>query len=461
VALSCALRRREVSAREVLEACLAQIDRVNPAVNAVVTLADERATSEARRADDRLAAGRDVGPLHGLPMLHKDTHATAGIRTTHGSPLLSDNVPETDELIVERARAAGAISLGKTNVPEFAAGSHTFNTIFGATRNPYSLGRSAGGSSGGSAAALAAGMAPLADGSDMGGSLRNPASFCNVVGLRPSPGRIPSWPAADPWSTLSVQGPMARSVADVALLLSVLAGPHNRSPIALEAPGQAFAPPLDRDVRGMRVAVSVDLGGTLPVERTVRDIVGAQAAVFERLGCVVEEACIDFQGADETFRTLRAIAFEVNLGAYRDERPDAMKDTVVWNIDVGRALTGLDVTRALRQRTVLFHRARDFFEQYDALVLPVSQVVPFDVTVEYPAEIEGVAQHTYLDWMRSSYFVSMIGNPALAVPAGFTDDGLPVGVQIVGAHRGERPLLELGHAFEVATGWSAQRPPII
>jgi amidase len=440
---------------------LAQIERVNPAVNAVVTLADERAATEAQRADDRLAAGRDVGPLHGLPMLHKDTHATAGIRTTHGSPLLSDNVPDTDELIVERARAAGAISLGKTNVPEFAAGSHTFNTIFGATRNPYNLGRSAGGSSGGSAAALATGMAPLADGSDMGGSLRNPASFCNVVGLRPSPGRIPSWPAADPWSTLSVQGPMARSVADVAFLLSVLAGPHNRSPIALEAPGQAFAPPLDRDVRGMRVAVSADLGGTLPVEPAVRDIVGAQAAVFERLGCVVEEACIDFQGADETFRTLRAIAFEVNLGAYRDERPDAVKDTVVWNIDVGRALTGLDVARALRQRTVLFHRAREFFEQYDALVLPVSQVVPFDLTVEYPTQVAGVPQHTYLDWMRSSYFVSMIGNPALAVPAGFTPDGLPVGVQIVGAHRGERPLLELGHAFDVATGWNAQRPPII
>ncbi|HEY7174057.1 MAG TPA: amidase [Micromonosporaceae bacterium] len=459
--LSRALRRRDVSAREVVEACLAQIERVNPAVNAVVTLAGERAAEEARQADEKLAAGRDVGALHGLPILHKDTHATAGILTTHGSPLLSDNVPDTDELIVERARAAGAISLGKTNVPEFAAGSHTFNTIFGATRNPYNLGRSAGGSSGGSAAALATGMAPLADGSDMGGSLRNPASFCNVVGLRPSPGRIPSWPATDPWSTLSVQGPLARSVADVALLLSVLAGPHNRSPIAIDVPGAAFAPPLDRDVRGMRVAVSVDLGGTLPVEQRVRDIVAAQAAVFERLGCVVEEACIDFQGADETFRTLRALAFEVNLGAYRDLRAEAIKDTVVWNIDVGRALTGIEVSRALRQRTVLFHRAREFFERYDALVLPVSQVAPFDITLEYPTEVAGVPQHTYLDWMRSSYFVSMIGNPALAVPAGFTDDGLPVGVQIVGAHRGERLLLELGHAFEVATGWTARRPPII
>jgi len=456
--LAAALRSRELSAREVVEAHLAQIERVNPSVNAVVTVAADRALDEADAADARLAAGNAVGPLHGLPVLHKDTHATAGIRTTQGSRIFADAVPDKDELLVARERAAGAISLGKTNTPEFAAGSHTFNEVFGTTRNPYDLSRSAGGSSGGSAVALACGMAPLADGGDTGGSLRNPASFCNVVGLRPSPGRVPTWPSVSAWSTLAVQGPMARTVADVALLLSAVAGPTTMSPIALDDPGATFGAPLDRDVTGLRIAWSADLGGTVPVDAEVRKIVAAQASVFERFGCVVEEACLDFEGADEVFRTLRAVNYEAALGELRDAHPDLIKPSVVWNVDEGRRLTGADVARAQRRHTELFHRARSFFERFDALVLPVSQVPPFDASLEFPTEVDGVAQTTYLDWMRSAYFVSVLGNPALAVPAGFTTAGLPVGVQIVGPHRRDLTVLEIGHAFEQATRWADRHP---
>jgi amidase len=458
VELAAALRSGELSAREVVAAHLAQIERVNPLVNAVVTLAAERALDEARAADERLASGAAVGPLHGLPVLHKDTHATAGIRTTHGSTLFAADVPAADELIVARERAAGAISLGKTNTPEFAAGSHTFNDVFGLTRNPYDLTRSAGGSSGGAAAALACGMAPLADGSDTGGSLRNPSSFCNVVGLRPSPGRVPTYPAVSAWWTLAVQGPMARTVPDVALLLSAIAGPTDLSPIALDDPGATFAAALDRDLAGLRVAWSPDLGGSVPVDAEVRDIVAEQVRVFEGLGCIVDEACLDFAGADEVFRTLRGVNFEAALGELRDAHPESMRPSVVWNVDEGRRRTGADVARAHRRQTELFHRARLFFERFDALVLPVSQVPPFDASSEYPAEVEGVAQTTYLDWMRSAYYVSVLGSPALAVPAGFTATGLPVGVQIVGPHRRDLTVLQVGYAFERATMASTRRP---
>jgi len=459
--LAALLRRREVSAREVVQAHLDQIERVNPQVNAVVTLVAERALHEARAADERLAAGEPVGPLHGLPMAIKDTHETAGIRTTHGSPILADHVPERDELVVERVRAAGAIVLGKTNTPEFAAGSHTFNPLFGLTRNPYDLSRSAGGSSGGSAAALACGMTPLADGSDMGGSLRNPASFCNVVGLRPSPGRVPTWPSAAPWSTLSVQGPMARTVADAALLLSVQAGPDARSPIAIEQPGAPFAAELGRELTGLRVAWSPDLGGAVSVDAAVADRIAPQVAVFEQLGCTVAQDCPDFAGADDVFRMLRAWLFDLSLGGHRDRWPELLKESIVWNVDEGRKLTGADLARAERLHAALFHRVREFFDRYDLLLLPVSQVVPFDAALEYPTTVGGQEQQTYLDWMRSAYFVTATGCPALSVPAGFTADGLPVGLQVVGPHHGDLAVLQAGHAFEQATRHQLQRPPVV
>jgi amidase len=454
------LRARELSAREVVTAHLQQIERLNPQVNAIVTLVAEQTLDAARAADDLLASGAQVGPLHGLPIAHKDTHDTAGIRTTYGSPIFADHVPDRNALVVERIRAAGGITMGKTNTPEFAAGSHTFNQIFGATRNPYDLTRSAGGSSGGAAAALACGLQPLADGSDMGGSLRNPASFCNVVGLRPSPGRVPSWPATAAWSPLSVQGPMARSVADVALLLSVLAGFDPRSPIALEEPGSHFGRPLERDLRGLRVAWSPDLGGTVPVDAAVTKVLEDAVEVFTGLGCHVEEASCDFTDAEMVFRTLRAWQFELAFGPLLDTYRDQLKPSIVWNIEQGRSLTGTDLARAEAARTALYHRVRAFFERYDLLLLPVSQVVPFDVGLEYPPTVAGERMQTYLDWMRSAYFVSATGCPALSVPAGFTTDGLPVGLQLVAPHRADFALLQYGHAFEQATGHGRRRPPL-
>jgi amidase len=458
VELAALLRKREISARELLTAHLERIEQTNGTVNAIVTFCVERAMAEATAADEALAHGAEVGPLHGLPFGVKDTHATEGVRTTQGSPLFADFVPRSDELLVARERAAGAIVIGKTNVPEFAAGSHTVNPVFGATHNPYDLTRSAGGSSGGSAAALACGMVPLADGSDMGGSLRNPASFCNVVGLRTSPGRVPSWPSFTPWSTLGVQGPLGRTVEDVALLLSVQAGPDARAPLSIEAPGSVFRAPLRQDVTGLRLAWSSDLGGTVPVEPAVTDVLAAQVKVFEDLGCTVEQACLDFTGADTVFRTLRAWQFDMVMGPLRDSRADEMKATLIWNIDQARSLTGADIARAELLHAELFQRVRRFFEEYDGLLLPVSQTPPFDGELEYPTVIAGVPQETYLDWMRSAYFVSATASPAISVPAGFTPDGLPVGLQIVGAHRAELTVLRLAHAFEQATRVGERRP---
>ncbi len=457
--LRAALGRREVSAREVVQAHLDQIERFNPDVNAVVTLVAERALDSAAAADGRAVSGADLPALHGLPVAHKDVHETAGIRTTYGSPVRAQYVPAEDELVIERMHAAGVITLGKTNVPEFGAGSHTFNPVFGATRNPYDRGRSAGGSSGGAAVTLACGMHPMADGSDMGGSLRNPASFNNVVGFRPSPGRVPRWPALLGWSTLNVSGPMARTVADAALLLSVLAGPDPRSPIALQEPGSRFAAPLERDVRGLRVAWSPDLGGAVPVEPEVAATVRDAAQVFAALGCEVAEDCPSFAGADEAFRTLRAWQFEVMFGALLDSRPDQLKPSLRDNVARGRKLSGADVGRAEVLHTALFHRVRAFFTAYDLLLLPVSQVLPFHIELEYPAEVAGVPMTDYLDWMQSACLVSATGCPALSVPASFSATGLPIGVQIVGPHRADFAVLQAGHAFEQATHIARRRPP--
>ncbi|KAA9151215.1 amidase [Amycolatopsis acidicola] len=456
VRLRAALGARELSAREVVQAHLDRIEQVNPDVNAVVTLAAERALAEAHAADELAASGAELPPLHGLPVLHKDTHETAGIRTTYGSPLRADYVPERDELVVERMRAAGGISLGKTNTPEFAAGSHTFNTVFGTTRNPYDTGKSAGGSSGGAAVALACGMAPLAEGSDMGGSLRNPASFNGVVGLRPTPGRVPQVPAQLGWSTMSVQGPMARTVDDAALLLSVLAGPDPRCPISLAEPGATFAAPLERDLTGLRVAWSPNLGGAVPVDREVAAVVEASARVFAGLGCEVERDCPDFAGADEVFRTLRAWQFEVAYGPLLET--GRLKESIRWNVEEGRRLTGSELGRAEVLHTELHRRMVAFFRRFDVLLLPVSQVPPFDAGLEYPTEIAGVAMESYLDWMRSAYLVSATGCPAISVPAGHTAAGLPVGLQIVAAPRAEFALLQAARGFEDAVTLPAPAP---
>jgi len=445
------IRAKALSVREVVAAHLDRIDRVNPEVNAIVTRASETALERGAVLDEVLAAGRDVGPLHGLPVAHKDLQLTSGLRTTFGSPIFRDFVPEEDSLIVQRMRVAGAVTLGKTNTPEFGAGSQTFNPVFGATRNPYDLTKTCGGSSGGAAVSLACGMVALADGTDMGGSLRNPASFCGIVGLRPSPGRVPAFPARLGWSTFSVDGPMGRTVADVALLLSAIAGPDPRSPIALSEPGARFAGPLDRDFAGVRIAWWTDLGG-VPVDARVRSVVNEQRGTFESLGCRVEEAEPDLRDADDIFKTLRAYAYVAGLGPVIAAHREAVKDTILWEIDRGERLTASDIGRTERKRTELYHRMRAFMERHEFFVLPTVQVPPFDVDQSYPTEIDGVAMETYIDWMKSCYYISITGHPAISVPAGFTSDGLPVGIQIVGRHHDDWGVLQIAHAFEQARG---------
>jgi amidase len=454
------MRAKELSAHEVMTAHLDRIERINKKVNAIVTLLPERAIEGARAADDALARGKQVGPLHGLPIAHKDLVPTKGIRTTLGSPIFKDFVPEQDGLIVERLRNAGAITIGKTNTPEFGAGSQTFNEVFGETLNPYDLTKTCGGSSGGATVALACGMLPIADGSDMGGSLRNPASFCNVVGFRPSPGRVPHWPDQAAWFTLQVEGPMARTVQDVALLLSAIAGPDPRSPISITEPGSRFAEPLERNLKGVRIAWSRDLGG-LPVDPRVTAAIDAQRHVFESLGCTIEDAEPDFADADEVFKILRAWRFELSRGDLLQTNRDLLKDTVIWNIEQGVKLAGPQIGWAERKRTELYHRVRTFMERYEFLILPVSQVPPFDVKQRYVTEINDVAMDTYIDWMRSCYYITLTGHPAASVPCGFTPDGLPIGVQIVGRHQDDFGVLQLAHAFEQATTFWKRRPPAI
>ena len=453
------IKDRKLSAREIMAAHLEQIERVNPQVNAIITLLAERAMDGAAAADEALARGDALGPLHGIPIAHKDLVLTKGIRTTYGSPILEDFVPQEDALIVERLRNGGAITIGKTNTPEFGAGSQTFNEVFGETLNPYDTSKTCGGSSGGAAVALACGMLPIADGSDMGGSLRNPASFCNVVGLRPSPGRVPSWPTMAAWSTLPVEGPMARTVQDVALMLSVMAGPDPRSPIALSQSGSHFSQPLERRFKGVNIAWSPDLGG-LPVDQQVVGVIEKQIPVFKDLGCTVEEQWPDFSDADEIFKVFRALNMVLILGdLYRHHR-DKLKDTIIWNIEEGLKLTGSQVAAAESKKSELYHRVRQFMQTFEYLILPVSQVPPFDINQQYITSINGHKMETYIDWMKSCYYITATGHPAISVPCGFTPDGLPVGIQIVGRHQDDFGLLQLANAFEKETEFGKQRPSL-
>lgn len=445
------MRRKKVSAREVLQAHLEQIERVNPKVNAIVTLVADQASAKAKQCDEAAARGRFLGILHGLPVAHKDLQDTKGIRTTYGSPIFKDHVPAADTLIVHRIREAGAVTLGKTNTPEFGAGSQTFNPVFGATKNPHDLSKTCGGSSGGAAVALACGMVPIADGSDTGGSLRNPASFCGVVGFRPSPGRVPRVPAGSAWSTLSVVGPMARSVADCAFFLSAIAGPDERAPLAIHEEGARFARPLGRSFKGVRVAWFRDLGG-IPFDRRIREVIDAQRKVFESLGCIVEQAEPDFAGADEAFRVQRALAFHQQHAAKAARHRAQIKATVLEEIDLGARLTGPEIARADALRSALYHRAGEFFQKYEFFMLPVTQVPPFDIATPYVMEIDGRKLGNYIDWMRSCYYISVLHNPAISVPAGFTAEGLPVGLQIVGRHHDDWGVLQIAHAFEQAAG---------
>ncbi len=447
VELARLLHSGELSARELLDAFLNRIHRVNPELNAIVTLAEERATAEAAAADEAAAHGGRLGVLHGLPIAVKDLADTAGIRTTYGSPLFAGHVPDTDAPHVALLRAAGALIIGKTNTPEFGAGSQTFNAVFGATRNPWDTRMTPGGSSGGAAAAVAAGLLPFADGSDLAASVRNPAAMCSLVGLRTTPGTIPS--SGDFFNPLPVLGPIARSAADAALLLAGLRGHDPALPLA--RPGTHATTP-DRgmwrtagDVAGLRVAWSADLGG-LPVEPEVARVLARARETLAAAGAVIVDAEPDLQGADEAFLVLRAVMMAGRYGSLLETARDRLKDTVIWNIEQGLALTGPQVATAQRQHSEVFSRMKTFLRGYDVLAAPTVQVAPFPVEQEWVTAINGVPQDTYIDWLRSCSRITVTGHPAVSVPAGFTADGLPVGLQLAGRYGTDDRLLSVAGA---------------
>ena len=455
------VRAAERSAREVMEAFLARIEACNPMINAICTLVpQEQALKLADDADQAVLSGDETGPLHGLPIAVKDLADTRGIRTTLGSPIFADNVPAQDSLLVQRLKRAGALIIGKTNTPEFGAGSQTFNPLFGVTCNPYNPDKTAGGSSGGAAAAVACGMLPCADGSDMGGSLRNPAAFCNIVGFRPSMGRVPHWPAQMAWqSRLGTDGPLARDVEDCALLLSVLAGPDDRDPLSLQEDGAQFRDHLRQDFQDCRIAWTPDLG-LLPVEREVVTVCESALPALEGCGFRVETAHPDLAGAMDVFKTLRAAWYAGMAGTLLAKHRHLMKDTLIGNIEAGQKLRATDINRADILRTRLYARMLKFFRRYDFLALPATQVQPFDCDTEWVRVIEGQTMSDYIDWMSVCCIVSVFGLPAISVPAGFTDAGLPVGIQIVGPPRADAAVLGAARAFEQATDFHKRRPQL-
>ncbi|GAA4832778.1 amidase [Garicola koreensis] len=452
------LRTKEVSSRELVEAHLQRIEEVNPVINAVVTVDADGALAAAAEADRTRASGVPVGALHGLPMTHKDTHRTRGMRTTMGSPVFTDHVPDQDDLIIARLRQAGVISTGKNNVPEFAAGSHTFNSVLGTTTNPYAPDRSAGGSSGGLAAAVAARIQPLGDGSDMGGSLRIPASFCNVVGFRPSYGVIPAPSPTNDEQWLATPGPMSRSVEDAALFMSAAAGPVPQLPSAAPLNGSSFSGALNTDMRGVRIGWSADFGIGIPVEPEVVETLEAQLSVFEELGAVVEEATIDFSEADAVFHATRAMTFAEQYGELVRTHRDDIKPEVVWNVEEGWSLSAEQRVETTAASARLQQHVRTYFDTYDLFLSPAAQVLPFNASLRYPQRVAGTESETYLDWMRSASVLSATALPVLSVPGGFTAEGLPVGFQMAAAHYRDVQLLGWGAAFEQRTQFTAQRP---
>ena len=455
------IRQKRLSAREVMRAHLRQIDRVNSKVNAIVTLVPaDQLMAQALAADESTLRGNLKGPLHGLPVGVKDLHPTRGIRTTFGSPLHKNDIPNFDCLVVEREKNAGAIVIGKTNVPEWGLGSQTFNPVFGPTLNPYDLTKTCGGSTGGGSVALACGMVPLADGSDMGGSLRNPPNFCNVVGLRTSPGRVPNPPTTLGWFTLSVAGPVARSVTDCAFFLSALAGFDRRSPISIDQSGSQFSHSLaGRNFKGVRVAMFRDMD--LPWEPEVKNAVQAQHKVFQSLGCIVEEAEPDLSDANECFVAWRHWSIEASFGDILEANSSKLNEYVRWHVEEGRKLTGPYLSRVESKRTALYQRMREFMEKYEFFILPVNQVLPFDVKTHYPVEIAGVKMENYIAWMKSAYYISVAGNPAISVPCAFSESGLPIGIQIVGRHNDDWGVLQMAYAFEQATNVGKRRPAAV
>jgi len=455
-------RARKVSPLEVMRAVLARIDAVNPRVNAYVTVAREQALAAAKRATAALGKKAPVGPLHGVPVSIKDLTPTKGIRTTWGSKIFEHHVPDEDALYVERLKRAGAIVVGKTNTPEFGAGGNTFNAVFGATRNPWNTALTCGGSSGGAAVALATGMGPLAQGSDLGGSLRTPAAFCGVVGFRTTPGLVPVYPNELGWDSLSVTGPMARTVGDVALMLAAMAGPDDRAPLSYEIDTRRFTAAVKRpSIEGWRVAWTPDLNGLIPIDQEVAAVAERATAVFRSLGAKVEHACPDFSAVNEIVLATRGLSMVARHADKLAQWESTMQAGLVWNIKQGLSLTPEQIGNGEKLRTELWHRVRRFMETRDLLILPTVAVPPFPVEQRYPTEINGKTLDNYTQWFFLTYGITVTGLPVISVPCGFTKAGLPVGLQIVGRRRREDAVLRAAAAFEAAAPWAGRIPPLV
>jgi Asp-tRNA(Asn)/Glu-tRNA(Gln) amidotransferase A subunit family amidase len=464
--LAAAIRTRRVSPVEVVTALLERIERVNPSINAFCTVVAEAALREARKAEAAVMAGsQTIGPLHGVPISFKDLTSTAGIRTTFGSRIFEHYVPDEDAVVVERARRAGAIVVGKTNTPEFGCKSVTDNAIFGDTRNPWSLDRIPGGSSGGAAAALAAGLGPLAEGSDFAGSIRIPASCCGVVGLKPSLGRVPVYPnlngasrSFNGWSSWFTVGPMARTVRDTALLLSVMAGPDDRDPQSIPSTGEDFADAAAGSLRGLRVAWSPDLGYAR-VDPEVRRITEAAAMAFVDLGCSVNVEHPGFPDAEALFLDISAPIRAAGLVEYLPKWLDQMDPVLVKRVSRVEGITAVQYELAVHGRSALWHTVRRFFERYDLLLTPTLSVASFPIGTTHPAEIDGGPASVFT-WFPFTFPFNLTGQPAMSVPAGWTPEGLPVGLQIVGRRFGDATVLRAGAAFEMARPWTHRRPAL-
>jgi len=462
-ALSKAIAAKKVSCAEVMTAYLDHIARINPKVNAIVALQDrDQLMAQARAHDAMLAKGRPMGVLHGFPSAPKDLQPVKGIVSTSGSPILKNFVPAADSIPVERMRAAGAIYIGKTNTPEFGLGSHTYNPVYGATHNAYDQSKSAGGSSGGAAVSLALHMLPVADGSDYGGSLRNPAGWNNVVGFRNSLGVVPT-AGEDVWMpAMGVTGAMGRSVADLALLLSTQAGYDSRSPMSLDGAGSRFLAPLEASFKGKRIGWLNDLDGAAPYEAGVLDVCRQALKTFETLGCTVETVApkASVEQAWQAFVTLRQFQQGPNFRIfYADPAKRALlKPEALYEIEGAMKLSALDVTNATIARTRWSNAFHSLFEHYDFLLMPTAQVFPFDIKETWPHQIAGKTMRTYHEWMVAICMVTLSGCPSLAVPAGFSPSGLPMGLQIIAPVHHDMDCLKLGHAYEQASNWTAKHP---
>jgi amidase len=464
LALGAAIRAKKISCVEVMTAFLDHIDRFNPGANAIVSLRPRNELlAEARERDARLARGEVLGPLHGLPQAIKDLVAAKGLPTTSGSPLLRDNVAISDAIFVERMRDAGAIIIGKTNVPEFGLGSHTYNSVFGPSRNAYDPGKTVGGSSGGAGVALALRLLPVADGSDHGGSLRNPAAFNNVIALRPTYGRVPNGEEDAFIPSFSVIGPMARNVPDLQMLLAVQSGYDARQPYSIPEPHSLATAPLDFNAKGKRIAWIGDFGGHIPFEAGVLELCREALRKLESLGCIVEDVTPDFDPEKifQNWATLRSWgSCKRIMPFYLDpEKRKQLKPEALWEFECCQKISAIDVRMAASVRTEWYHVVRKLFERYDYLVLPSAQVFPFDVETHWPAEIAGKKMDTYHRWMEVMIPVTFSGCPAIGVPVGFSARGLPMGMQIVGPMRSEQALLQIAHAYDQATQWVTKVPP--